>query len=140
MCVCQSFCYSHSPKKVNNPQKTLIFGTTLDSLQGVWYPKDDRNSGYATISGHDFVVYTGTEPNQNFKIYFSDTLITEDDWTHVSNVNLNATSGIYLLLVSTDGDNSVSCYEFGAVADNGTTQTFGMSETKTPYHTIIYER
>lgn len=126
--------------KKSNTYKAITFGSTLDSLQGIWYPTGDRNSGHINIVDRVFEVYTGVTPNDYYRIYFSDTKITEDDWANVTTVDTTVSTGRYLLLVSRDGIQSVECFKFGTVYDDGISQSFGMIATQSPFQKISYER
>jgi hypothetical protein len=134
--VLQSFCVHH-PDKIGKEAEHKItkFNSTLDSLQGTWHDEADLESKI-TINGNTWDEYYQTKPHIPYTIYFTDTKVTEDDFSNVS-LNTSATSGVYLVKVR-NSSNTVWCFELNGVYDSGTATTFSMTSTEVPFARKVF--
>jgi len=104
------FCTGHV-KEHQKVSGIMPPGTTLDTLQGVWKNEDDT-ANVITVSGrywNDSYPSSTSPINETYRLYFSDTAVTADDFT-LANFDTTALTGAYVIRVL-QSDNSMDCME-----------------------------
>ena len=105
------------------------YRTTLDSLQGKWISTSD-SLNQVIISGRQYTEFyaDADSTHENFRIYFSDTLVNADLSFSSIQIDTTATTGKYLI-TKYASDDSFWCYKFNGFHYDITGIVFSISDT-----------
>ena len=140
--IFQSFCENTARDKSSkislhhsNPPNT-----TLDSLQGSWISIDDSLNRVSVLNRTYVEFYADKDSaRENFRIYFSDTLV--DINLSFSNIHIDTTalSGHYIITKSVL-DDTFWCYEFIGFNNDGINRYFSISDTWAKHKPTVFAK